>query len=266
MVDITIDFVDRGSFRADLNYMVEGAVMATKDEHDPSQEFVEFPVYNLVIDHPDRTILWDTGIHHEAGEGHWPEGMYAAFPAEDASDHPLDEDLARAGWEIDDIDYVVMSHLHVDHTGGLHFFDGTDTPIIVHEDDLTFAYYSAVSGKGGVGYLLEDIHLDLNWRVIHNHHTQLFEDIEFIHSPGHSPGLLSTMIHLDNGQTVIFTGDEAYMARNYENEEPLGAGLLWDRQDWMTSLYHLKDLERRHDAEMVFGHPPGQIDDIRDGW
>lgn len=266
MVDITIDVLDRGSFEADLNYMVEGAVLGTDNDRNPETEFREFPVYNLVVDHPEGTILWDTGIHHEAGDGHWPQGVYNAFPAKEASDHRLDDDLKANGWEIDDIDHVIMSHLHVDHSGGLPFFAGRDTPILVHQDEIKFAYYSAVTGDGGAGYLLDDIHHDFNWQVIKSHHTEYFDGIELIHSPGHTPGVLSMLVHLDDGHSVLFTADEAYMGRNYHDEEALGAGLLWDRVAWRESLDYLKEMERRHDAELVFGHDPDQIDEIEDGW
>ena len=266
MVDITIDVIDRGTFRADLNFMVEGAVLAGLANQNPDIDFVEFPVYNLVIDHPDATILWDTGIHHESGEGHWPDWMFDAFPAEDAADHRLDDDLEDNGWSIDDIDCVAMTHLHVDHSGGLGFFDGTDVPIYVHEDEIKYAYYSMVTDEASDAYLLDDLHLDLDWEIIHRDRTELFEGIEFIRSPGHTPGLLSTKVELDDGNTVIFTGDEVYMSANYYEEQPLGAGLLWDKQKWFDSLHTLKELERRHNAEMVFGHPPDQIDEIRSGW
>lgn len=266
MTDITIDVIDRGSFSADLNYMVEGAVMAANDDRNPTQEFIDFPVYNLVIDHPEATILWDTGIHHECADGAWPDWMYNAFPAPNAAEHRLDDDLAANGWRIDDIDYVFQSHLHVDHTGGLEFFADTDTPILVHEEELKYAYYSAVSNAGSVSYLLSDIHHDLNWQVLHGNSVQLFEDIEWLFTPGHSPGLLSTIVHLDDGHSIIFTSDESYTETNYVDEVPLGAGLLWNKQIWLENLHFLKDLERRYDAEVVFGHDPDQFAEIEDGW
>lgn len=266
MGDISIDVIDRGMFQSDLNYMVEGATMATLDEQNPDIEFVDNWVYNLVIDHPDGTILWDSGIHHESASGHWPDWLYQAFPMADPADHRLDDDLEAAGWSVGDIDYVFQTHLHCDHTGGLEFFAGTDTPVLVHEEELKWAYYSATTDKGGAGYLIDDIHQDLNWQVLHGDRVELFEGIEFLHLPGHTPGVMGTLVEFGDGEVVIFTSDETYRATNYHDGEPLGAGLLWNKQLWFDNLQYLKDLERRHDATMVFGHDPDQKSAIAEGW
>lgn len=34
------------------------------------------PVWNLVIDHPEGTIRWDAGSHHDTLDGHWPEPLW----------------------------------------------------------------------------------------------------------------------------------------------------------------------------------------------
>lgn len=266
MTAIEIDVIDRGVFQSDLNYMVEGGTMATLDEQNPDVQFIDNAVYNLVISHPEGTILWDTGIHHDAAGEHWPDWLFQAFPMEDASEHRLDDDLERAGWGLEEIDYVFQTHLHCDHAGGLEFFDGTDIPIFVHAEELKWAYYSVVSAEGGAGYLLNDIHWDLNWEVIHRNRVEVFEDIEFILLDGHTPGVLGTIVHLPDGETVIFTSDQFYRRENYEEGAPLGAGLLWNKQRWLDNLRYVEDLERRHDATLVFGHETDQVAQIRDGW
>ncbi|MFB6134084.1 MAG: N-acyl homoserine lactonase family protein, partial [Halanaeroarchaeum sp.] len=83
---------------------------------------------------------------------------------------------------------------------------------------------------------------------------------------GHTPGVMGTMIHLDDHGTIIFASDEVYRETNYVDEVPLGAGLLWSKPHWKDSLSLLKDLERRHDAEVVYGHDPEQFEEIRSGW
>jgi N-acyl homoserine lactone hydrolase len=264
MVDATIDVIDRGRLEIDLNYLVEGNTMGTADEPNPETDYIEAPVFNLVIDHPEGTILWDTGSHHEAADGHWPEGLKQAFYPVDADEHRLDDDLEDAGYSIDEIDYVLQTHLHLDHAGGLEFFDGTDTPIFVHEEELKFAYYSAKSDEGSAAYVLDDFDHDLNWEVLHRDRETHFEDVEFIRFPGHTPGMTGTMVHLDS-RTVVFTCDEIYQAVNYEDEVPLGAGLLWSHRHWFESLQLIKELERKHDAQIVYGHDPEQFEELS-GW
>src|SRR6056297_2534093 len=106
--------------------------------------------WNFVIETPERTILWDTGSHPEAGDGYWPAPLYEAFAHVDAAEHTLEGDLADAGFDLGDIDAVVMSHLHLDHAGGLENFAGTDVPIYVHREELPFAYYSAKTDEGSI--------------------------------------------------------------------------------------------------------------------
>lgn len=266
MVDAPIDVIRRGTVKMDKNFQVEAHTIATKSDPNPDLEFEEAPVYNLVIDHPGGTILWDTGSHPAAGDGHWPEGLFNAYPHEDAAEHRLDDDLAAAGWSIDDIDAVVMTHLHMDHAGGLEFFAGSDTPVFVHEEELKYAYYSIASRKGSPGYIRGDFDHRLNWTVVHRERERHFEDMEFVHLPGHTPGLLGTMIHLDGHGTVIFASDLVDGPENYYDERPLGPGLVWNREQWFDSVRLVKDLERRHDAHVIYGHNAEQLDEIEDGW
>jgi len=267
MVDATIQGIHRGTIHSDVNFHLEAERVATVDEPSPTAERIATPVYNLVIDHPEATILWDTGSHPDAGDGHWPDATYQAFEHRDAAEYPLDSALADAGYAIDDVDAVVCSHLHVDHAGGLRHFDGTDTPIYVHEEELQFAYYSACTpGGDGGGYVRADFDHDLDWRIVHRDRTTRFEDVELYRLPGHSPGLLGMLVHLDDHGSLLFGSDVAELEANYEHERPLGAGLLRDRQAWQESIQLLKELERRHDAEVIYGHDPDQHQRVLDGW
>ncbi|MFB6134085.1 MAG: MBL fold metallo-hydrolase, partial [Halanaeroarchaeum sp.] len=181
MVEASIDVIDRGGFECDLNYLIEGNTLGSLSNKDPTVDFEWNAVYNLVIDHPEGTILWDTGIHHEAADGHWPEDLYEAYVAREAADHRLDQDLARVGYDLEDIDYVFQTHLHSDHAGGLEFFAGTDTPVFVHEEELKWALFSAKSDAGNAGYLEQDFDHDLNWQVIRGERVEYFKDVQFIH-------------------------------------------------------------------------------------
>lgn len=265
MVSATVHALDRGTMRTDVNRIIEGYVTGSADEPNPDLRMGDGPVYNLVIDHPEATILWDTGSHPDAGDGHWPAEVYADFEHVDAHEHRLVDDLDDAGFDLADIDYVLQTHLHLDHAGGLHNFARTDTPIIVHADELKHAYYSAKTEEGDDAYLAGDFDHDLNWQVIHRDRARLFEELTLVHLPGHTPGLIGVILHLEDDGTVILAGDEAYVRANYEHELPLGAGLLWSRPDWFDSLRLLKDLERRHDATVFCGHDAEDFERLQAG-
>ncbi|WP_265110444.1 N-acyl homoserine lactonase family protein [Halosolutus halophilus] len=263
MVDATVTPIDRGTITTDFNHIVEGYTLGTAANPNPDVTMGDGPVYNLVIDHPEGTILWDTGSHPEADSGHWPAELYAAF--EHTGLRPIEDDLAEAGYAVGDIDYVIQTHLHLDHAGGLYAFEDTETPIFVHEEELKYAYYSAKTGAGSDAYVAGDFDRNLNWEIVHGTREQHFEDLEFVHLPGHTPGLLGVRLDLDDAGTVIFAGDQAYVRANYDDEHPMGGDLLWSKRAWYESLRLLKDEERRHDARIVCGHDADDLAALQDG-
>ena len=265
MVDANVHVVDRGSIRADPNYAVEGHTTASVGEPTPECGRIETPVYNLLVEHPEGTILWDTGSHPDAGSGHWPSELYAEFEHYDAADRDLETALGEIGYRIEDVDYVIQSHLHPDHAGGLHRFAGTDTPVFVHREELKHAYYSAKTDAGEDAYLPADFDRDLEWRIVHGDRETHFEGIELLHLPGHTPGLMGMRIDLENAGTVVFAGDEFYLRENFEERRPLGGGLLWSKREWFESLRLIEELQRRHDASVFCGHAPEALEALRGG-
>lgn len=263
MVDARVHCLDRGRLRADANYLLEDHRLSTASEPNPDAVRGEGPVYNLVVEHPEATVLWDTGCHPAAAD-RWPDAFADAFEPVGMANHALEDDLAAAGFGLEDVDAVVMSHLHPDHAGGLEAFAGTDVPVYVHATELKHAYYSATTGEGDDAYFLEDFHHDLDWTPVHRRRTAPFADLELLHLPGHTPGLLG--VRLDLGpETYLFAGDQAYLRANYAEDVPLGPTLLWDRPAWRESKRWLKDLERRHDATVFCGHDPDDFERLRRG-
>lgn len=262
MVAAKITPLDRGTIRTDVNRILEGFTLATADDPDPDAVLGEGPVYNLLIEHPEATILWDTGSHPDASDGHWPAALYEAFEHADADERPLDVALGEKGYDVGDVDAVIQSHLHMDHVGGLHHFAGTDVPVFVHERELKHAYYSARTDEGSETYILEDFDHDLNWQSVHGESATYFENLEFVHLPGHTPGLLG--LQLEDSGTLLLAGDEAYVRKNYEDAVPLGAGLLWSNPHWQGSLRELRDRQRRHDATVICGHDEADLQRLRD--
>lgn len=252
-----LHLLDRGSIHADLNFALDAEIAAVKSDQSPDLIYDKYAVWNLLIDHPDGTILWDTGSHPEAAT-RWPAPLYEAFAHVDADEHDLETALGEVGYGIEDIDVVVQSHLHLDHAGGLYHFEGTDVPVYVHRRELEHAYLSAKSSAGDDAYLASDFDRDLNWQVVHGD-RQLVAGIELLHLPGHTPGLLGAHIEREDGD-ILIAGDEAFLAENYEQGREMGSSLVYDSRGWAESRRKLEDRERRTDATVIYGHDPDQFE------
>jgi glyoxylase-like metal-dependent hydrolase (beta-lactamase superfamily II) len=57
-------------------------------------------------------------------------------------------------------------------------------------------------------------------------------------------------------------GDQAYNTANYVDAHPMGRDLLHSRPDWEASLRRCRDLQRRRDAVVVYGHDPEQVAEL----
>ncbi|MEF8814933.1 MAG: N-acyl homoserine lactonase family protein [Halovenus sp.] len=260
-MEIDLHLLDRGTIRADVNFALDAEVVATRSSQSPDLRYESFAVWNLVIDHPETTILWDTGSHPDAGDGYWPEGLFEVFAHEDAAERDLETALDEVGYGIGDIDAVVQSHLHLDHAGGLEHFSGTDVPVYVHRRELEHAYLSANSPAGDDAYVGADFDRDLRWEVLDGD-RQLAPGVELLHLPGHSPGMLGAQIDRADG-TVLIAGDAAFLAPNYEDDRSMGASLIHDTAALSASLRRVRRRERRSDATVLYGHDPDQFERLQ---
>jgi len=254
--------LDRGEIHADLNFALDAEVAAVHSAQSPDLRYEPYAVWNLVIDHPEATILWDTGSHPEAGDGYWPTPLYEAFAHVDADERDLETALDDVGYSVGDIDIVVQSHLHLDHAGGLYHFDGTDVPVYVHRREIEHAYLSARTPAGDDAYLAADFEHDLNWQVVHGD-RQLLPGVELLHVPGHTPGSLGAHIERESADDLLIAGDVAFLAPNYEQGRDMGASLLSDSRAWTESRRKLQERERRSGATVLYGHDPDQFERLQ---
>lgn len=264
MVQATVYPLDRGRLRLDGNLAFEGDALGTYDNQDTDNRMLDFVVYNLLIDHPEATILVDSGSHPEAGEGYWPEHVFQLFAHYDADERTLPVALEEKGYTIEDIDAVVQTHLHLDHAGGLRHFVETDVPIYAHEKELKTAFFGA-KVAGNPAYIEADFDRDLNWEPVTLQQRSPWEDFTLHHFPGHTPGLMGLSIELADSGTLLFTSDQCLQEGNYEGE-PMGAVLLNRRAQWRDSLRRIHDFVDRTDATVYTGHDLEQFETMPDAW
>lgn len=237
---------------------------------DPGESYtVVCPFY--LVDHPEGTVVVDTGISHDmlddpAGYGqHGAEFMEAFLPAIDYGPdmHPRAH-LEDAGYSPDDVDYVVMTHLHSDHAGHMDTFPNAE--FIVNRRELGYANWPVPVQD--VFYLPGDFDMlrsdDYDVTPVEGQYD-VFGDgsVRTFPTPGHTPGQQSVQLELPDTGTVILGADIAHQQDGYDREHL--ASFNWNLQQSIESLREVKARARREDADVYVTHDNTHIDAFEGG-
>ena len=165
---------------------------------------ITFRVQAFVIEHAGRTILVDPCVGN---------AKHLAMPFWHQLDLPWLEDLRRAGYNPDDIDLVVHTHLHEDHIGwDTHLVDGEWVPTFPRArhvyvgDELDWASTEARQRdpepfpesiepvlRAGLG---DEVNAD----------ADLGDGLRLLSTPGHTPGHASLLVETD-AELLLVSGD-----------------------------------------------------------
>ena len=74
---------------------------------------VRFPVYSVLIEHPDGLIMYDTGYDLD----HVNRVLPFELPQQTA-DQTIPAQLKACGFDAEQVSFMVNSHFHFDHVGG----------------------------------------------------------------------------------------------------------------------------------------------------
>ncbi|MCR8547571.1 N-acyl homoserine lactonase family protein [Salipiger sp. P9] len=188
---------------------------------------VTIPTTAAVLEHPDHgVILWDTGINEavadpERRDSYWGPGIFDAFGAHAFTrDHVIDRQLDKLGIKTSDVRYVVYSHLHLDHAGGMAHFP--DAIHVAQRDELRYALFpdpwtSPVYCQND----FKSVH-QLNWKLIDGD-CDLFGDgsLKLIRTPGHAPGHQSLIVDLPNRGRIVLAADVSHQRDQFEAFIPM---------------------------------------------
>lgn len=192
-------------------------------------------------------ILWDTGINGTvadpvAGEEYWGAGIRGAFGAQHFTrEHAIDRQLEKFGYRCDDVRYVVYSHLHLDHAGGMCYFP--NAVHVVQRDELRYALWPDLWTRPV--YCQNDFKTIFGINILElDGDADLFDDgfMRLIRTPGHSPGHQSLILDLPQRGRICLAGDVAHQRDQFDQMIPMP----WD---WSANAMHisrnrLKQLER----------------------
>lgn len=212
------------------------------------------PIPSLLIEHPRGTVVFDTGMHPTLGTDPASRlGPQASlWTVELGPDEHVAGRVAAAGTAPERVDFVVASHLHFDHAGGLELLPGAT--LVVQRREWEAARDPDLAAQN---------YLDrADWdhghprRLVDGEHD-LFGDGRIVCVPthGHTPGHQSLRLRLDDGRDVLFTADACYL------RESLAARRL---PAFGHDLAAMRAVLDRFDAlaaggtQLVFGHDAEQ--------
>ena len=115
-------FLNTGYLETDKNNVVGCSVIGTYSNPHIQNEWIKLPVMTFLIETEDGYILYDTGSNPEAMNGYWPKNLQEIYPLYQKPEERLENQLALCGVKPEDVQTVVISHMHLDHAGGLYLF------------------------------------------------------------------------------------------------------------------------------------------------
>lgn len=198
-----------------------------------------------VIRNRQRTILVDTGY----------DGIEADMRGRPILFEPP-EALARIGIGLDELDSIIITHLHYDHAGGLSRFP--DAKIHLQDSEMVFATgrcmcQEALKAPYTADHICETIKRVYSGRAeFHDGDAQIAPGITVHHIGGHSRGLQCVKVQTNNGP-VVLASDATHFYENYETGAPFPIVVDVDRM--LDGFDRLRSLAGT-DGRIIPGHDP----------
>ena len=217
--------LNAGFYRAEKSNLLEGW----------PHETVWGPAMFFLIEHPVQgPVLFDTGYSTRFYEAaaHFPYSvMKALIPVRVTEDENAPVQLARRGIDPDDVT-IVLSHLHIDHTGGLYGFPHSQVYMSRREWDATRGSGVALLRHAYLKSLFDSVGsdrahlLDFDDAPAYGpfeHARDLFGDGTMIAFPlfGHTAGQIGMLVSCSAKERWLLVADAVYVRKNYELMRPV---------------------------------------------
>ncbi len=220
-----LHILDGGSIELDKSDMTFG--------HGAGQRVrVPTPVYLLKTS--EGYVLYDTGWWPKAVPILESMGLNPAI----SDSQSLPGLLEGVGLQPDDISKVIISHLHVDHAGGIHTLPNAE--FIVQKDEYSYAFHPHTFSQ--LAYIPMAIDFpSYKWTLIDGDQV-IMPGLTVVLANGHTPGLQALVVDLPQTGIVILSSDCCYLSQNLDDE--MIPGIVWDPTRALHSIKKLKTLAR----------------------
>ena len=214
----------------------------------------------FVIEHPSQgLIVFDTGLGPRSDVLWLAElGIARTWPEAD-----LASQMKKAGLDADRVRYVVVSHLHFDHTGDLGAFPNASIVSARGEQQEAMRsgatnFYRAADWDGASRWVEIDYAAGAPLATFSSHHDLLGDgSVILVDLHGHTNGSQGVLLRAPDGP-VLLTGDAACVEENWRYAAtPIRAD---DIDAWWDQIWRIKKFVDRVPSLMVIpGHDLSRV-------
>lgn len=227
---------------ADRNARVRGDSFVFDDRHDVAHPMDYFI---WLLRQGERVILVDTG--YDEAEA-------------DARGRPIRLDprsaLAPLGVVPEEVETVIVTHLHYDHAGGLHLFPNAK----LHIQSAEMAYatgpcmcHGTLRMPFSADHICETVKRLYSGKVIfHDGDAEVADGVTVHRIGGHSRGLQAVRV-LTSAGWLVLASDAAHFYENFQSRKPFP--IVVDMQDMLEGFTTIERLASQPEL-IVPGHDP----------
>ena len=212
----------------------------------PEGKLVSSSFLSFLIRTDDMNILFDAGMHSDQAAYMKSQGRAISVRKEDCLPARLKE---VAGLTPADIDMVILSHVHRDHTGWLEDFSKAE--VIVQKDDYSVTVTEPAPYFNPLHPLKNYSERKIKWKLIIGDQI-IMPGLTVLLTPGHTRGHQVLMVDLPKSGTLMLTGDAFLDLECLEKE--IIPGIYDNREDALKSLRKIKVMAQLRNAKVFPSH------------
>ncbi len=195
---------------------------------DPGK-IVDVPIIAWYIEGSDKKILVDTGGGDPA------EAHPRAHPYKRPEDQTIENALKKIGVRPEEIEIVICTHLHWDHSGDNQRFPKAKK--IVQQEELVVARHPLpILIYGYPKKIFENV----EYTAISGD-QEIAKGVKVLPTPGHTLGMMGVLVEGDKGR-IFIAGDTFGFFKNLESDPPMISGLYVDVKKYYESIERISKL------------------------